>query len=312
MSKDNFDLVQRAFRELRIRPKKFFGQNFLIDENVSKKIIEAVFGSPTKIRSGQFVLEIGSGLGFLTKILAEKADRVIAVEKDKALALYLKREMVKYKNVKIINEDILKLEIRNPKAETINSKQISDPKYQIAKQVGNRELKIENYIIVANLPYYITSPVIRKFLENPNPPKEMYLMVQKEVAERICEKDKKSSLLSIMVNFYSNPEILFFVPKTAFWPEPKVDSAFIKLKIKSQKLKVNIREFFRLARIGFSSKRKKLSNNLASGFHILKTEADAIIKEAGYDPNVRAENLKIKDWLRLFEAIKQKIINSEL
>ena len=211
-------------------------------------------------------------------MLADKAEKVIAVEKDKGLADYLKKEMAGYKNVEIEEGDILKLKVENLK------------------------LKTDHYIVVANLPYYITSPAIRKFLESDNPPREMYLMVQKEVAERICEKDGKSSILSTTIHFYAEPEILFYVSAKSFWPAPKIESAFIKIETKNVKRKIDSREFFKLVKIGFSSKRKKLSNNLAAGYQITKEQANDIIRKTGYDLNTRAESLKIQDWIKFFEA----------
>jgi 16S rRNA (adenine1518-N6/adenine1519-N6)-dimethyltransferase len=199
---------------------------------------------------------------------------VIAIEKDKKFCEILKQELKDYKNVEIINTDILKYVGHSPAA------------------AGHIKYKI-----VANLPYYITSPVIRKFLEIESRLELMILMVQKEVAERIIAKNGKMSLLSVSVQFYAKPEIVSYVSKNSFYPSPKVDSAIIKI-IPQQIPEINTKKFFSLVRVGFSSKRKKLKNNLKIDENTLE--------EIGLDPNIRAEKLSIKDWLNLYEIIESK------
>ena len=158
------------------------------------------------------------------------------------------------------------------------------------------------YKIVANLPYNITSVFIRKFLTSENKPSEMVLMLQKEVAERICAKPGDMSLLALSVQFFAEPEIIAKVPKEDFYPSPRVDSAIIKLRIKNEELRIKDieeKEFFRIAKFGFSAKRKMLKNNLAGGLHITPAEAEKILVKAGFNPKARAEDLSVEDWRKI-------------
>jgi len=247
------------------------GQNFLIDENIAERIAKS-----TDL-SGQNVLEIGSGKGILTKYLAQSAGRVLAVEIDRALASALAK---KYKNIKIIAEDILR----------INLPELIE------------ENNFQRYKVAANLPYYITSKIIRLLLETKYPPTEMILMVQKEVAERIVALDGKESLLSISVKFYAEPKILFEVPRENFSPAPEVDSTVIRIMRRDKVPNVDIKKFFSLIRAGFSSKRKTLVNNLSASFHISKEKIAQILKKTRLGRAVRAEKLQIEDWLELLDG----------
>lgn len=269
-----------------IKPARSKGQNFLIKEEIYEKIIEAACLSPEDV-----VLEVGPGLGVLTFKLAKIAKKVIAVELDDKLAEILRTglETRKIKNVEVVNEDILKLEIRNLKSA------FADSKFQT------------NFKVVANLPYNITSVFLRKFLSAEIKPELMVLLLQKEVAERITAKPPKMSLLAVSAQFYSQPEIIALAPASCFWPQPAVDGTLIKLKIpacrtggKKEKLKINEKEYFRLVKIGFSSKRKMLKNNLANGYHLDQKAAEEKIVQAGFDPKIRAQELGVEDWLRLF------------
>lgn len=251
------------------------GQNFLTDPAIAEKIIESA-----NLSKSDNILEIGPGKGILTKYLAEKAGRVLAVEIDEKL-ISLLEEKFNGSSAKIITGDILKINL--PKIIEENN--------------------FQNYKVVANLPYYITSKIIRLLLETKYPPSEMILMVQKEVGERIVARDGKESILSISVKFYAEPEILFFVPKEKFSPIPKVDSAVIRIKRKNNIPDVDIKKFFSLVRSGFSSKRKMLVNNLSSGLHIPKAEATEIIKKIGLDSKQRAEKLELEKWLKLYKFI---------
>ncbi len=246
------------------------GQNFLIDENVLNKIVETA-----DIKSDDIILEVGPGLGILTTELAERAKRIIAVEKDKELCEILKNILTAQNiiNVEIVHGDILQLQ-------------------QIQK--------LQRYKIVANIPYYLTSPLIRKFLEANNKPDEIILMIQKEVAQRICAKPPKMSLLSVAVQFYAKPEIIALVSKNCFYPAPKVDSAIIKI-IPHQIPKINTEKFFKLVKIGFSAKRKMLINNLSRNLEIVSCELEIIFDKIGFDRKLRAENLTIDDWFKIYE-----------
>ena len=187
--------IKEILAKYETKASKGLGQNFLIDKNILNKILEAA-----DLKSDDTVLEVGPGLGTLTQELAKKAKRVIAVEKDETMIEILKETLAEYKNVEVINEDILKY-----------------------------DLQIADYKLVANIPYYLTSPLIRKFLESKNPPKEIVLMMQKEVAQRICAKPGDMSLLAVSVQFYADAKIISIVSKNCFYPAPKIDSAIIKI-----------------------------------------------------------------------------------
>jgi|TARA_Y100000031_G_scaffold92762_1_gene101879 16S rRNA (adenine1518-N6/adenine1519-N6)-dimethyltransferase len=262
--------IKKLLQEYQIRPNKRLGQNFLIDENILNKIVKTADISKTDT-----VIEIGAGLGNLTQVLAQKAKQVIAIEKDKRLIRILNNNLKNYKNVKIVQGDILntKYEIRNTK-----------------------------YKLVANLPYYITSPLIRKFLELKNPPQDMTLLVQKEVAQRICAQPPKMNLLTVAVQFYSRPKIANHVSKEHFWPKPKVDSAILRIK-NIEKPKVDVEKFFKLVKAGFSSPRKQLINNLSRGLDIDKKQIKRALIKCELDSQTRAQNLRVNDWLTLVSSI---------
>ncbi|MEA2089055.1 MAG: 16S rRNA (adenine(1518)-N(6)/adenine(1519)-N(6))-dimethyltransferase RsmA [Patescibacteria group bacterium] len=247
-------------------PKR--GQNFLINQEILNKIIEA-----SNLKSSDIILEVGPGLGILTKELAKKVKKVIAVEIDKKLVSVLKNELKKFKNVEIIQEDILQFSIFN--------------------------FQFSNYKIVANLPYNITSRVIKNFLENENSPKEMILMVQKEVAERITARQGKMSILGVACQFFADCEIVLLVDKNNFFPIPKVDSAIIKLKMKKEKGKTNNDKFFKIVKAGFSRKRKKLKSNLLKTLKIDKIKIDNVFEKIGLKENTRAQELSVQDWKSL-------------
>jgi 16S rRNA (adenine1518-N6/adenine1519-N6)-dimethyltransferase len=269
--------IFEILKKYNIKPNKFMGQNFLIDENVLNKIVETA-----DIKSDDIILEVGPGLGILTTELAERAKRIIAVEKDKELCEILKNILTAQNiiNVEIVHGDILQLQ-------------------QIQK--------LQRYKIVANIPYYLTSPLIRKFLEANNKPDEIILMIQKEVAQRICAKPPKMSLLSVAVQFYAKPEIIALVSKNCFYPAPKIDSAIIKIipqantNYDKSDRKIDTEKFFRLVKTGFSAKRKMLFNNLKSEFQ--SSNVKSILKNIGLNPNCRAENLSIDDWIKLYTLL---------
>lgn len=262
------------------------GQNFLTNENIARKIADSA-----NIQ-GANVLEIGPGKGMLTKYLAEYAGKVLAIEIDSRIAKFCDSKIKQWKTerkIKIVENDILK----------INLPRLIE------------ENNFKNYKVVANLPYYITSPIIRLLLETKYPPSEMVLMVQKEVGERIVASDKKESILSISVKFYAKPEILFSVPKENFSPIPKVDSVVIKIKRKKEIPNIDAKKFFSLVRAGFSAKRKMLVNNLMFlGYP--RAELLGKIKKAGLEPGVRAEKLKLEDWVRLYDTIELKVQSAKL
>ena len=281
--------IKNLLKKYHFRPSKRLGQNFLIDKKVLRKIIETA-----ELQPDDFVLEIGPGIGNLTQELAKRVKKIIAVEKDQKMIEILKETLNhwKIKNVKIIQSDVLNL-----KSETLN---------------------LKPYKLVANLPYYIVGPTIRKFLEEKNPPKLMVLMVQKEVAQRICAKPPRMSLLAVSVQFYAKPEIVSFVPKKCFWPSPRVDSSIIKIVSRQFRVQVSrqFRErFFKIVRAGFSQPRKQIVNNLTKMLALSQAEGLALIlpnrlksdKEKvknwllknKIQPSQRAETLEMKDWINL-------------
>lgn len=254
-----------------LRAHKGLGQNFLQDPLALEAIVSAAEIQPTDM-----VLEIGPGLGSLTRYLAVSAREVVAVELDEKLIPPLKAVLAPYQNVRLIHGDILKL----------------SPGDLIAGR---------DYIVVANIPYYITSAVIRHLLENEPKPRRIVLTVQKEVAQRICAKPGDMSLLALSVQVYGKPRSAAHIPAEAFFPAPKVDSAVLCVDIyPSPLIKEELLDtFFKLIKAGFSQKRKTLRNSLSAGLHISPSEAAELLERANIDPQRRAETLSIEEWERL-------------
>jgi 16S rRNA (adenine1518-N6/adenine1519-N6)-dimethyltransferase len=285
--------IRYLCQKYNIRPSRRRGQNFLIDKKVLEKIIQAA-----NLSRSDLILEIGPGLGVLTKELARRVRKVIAVELDSRLVRVLKKEMEDYGNVEIIEGDILKLQITNSKFQIRNSRQIQNSK----------KWQATSYKLIANLPYQITSPVLHKFLTEEPKPYEMILMVQKEVAERIISKPGKMNLLSILVQFYAQPELITYVSKNSFWPRPKVDSALIKISLingrffrrySPEKKKFMEKEFFKIVRLGFKNRRKQLRNNLAASLKIEKEKLEKIFKVLNLPFSARAQELSLEKWVSL-------------
>ncbi len=258
-----------------LRAHKGLGQNFLDDPSVLEAIVIAAEIQPTDI-----VLEIGPGLGSLTRYLAVSAKEVVAVELDEKLIPPLKAVLAPYPNVRLIHGDILKL----------------SPKDLIPAS---------EYLVVANIPYYITSAVIRHLLESEPKPRRIVLTVQKEVAQRICAKPSDMSLLALSVQVYGKPRLAAQIPAEAFFPAPKVDSAVLCVDIYPAPLAKEelLEPFFKLIKAGFSQKRKTLRNSLSSGLHISPSEAMDLLTRAHIDPQRRAETLSIEEWERLCENL---------
>ena len=282
-----------------IKPARSRGQNFLIEEEVYEKIIKAA-----DLKENDVVLEVGPGLGFLTTRLAKIVKKVVAVELDDKLAEVLRTGLMAQRIYPVKSGDAgilpsAKLFDRVKNVEVVNSDILKIPPLNLPLVKGESP-QGRGFKIVANLPYNITSIFLRKFLSAENKPAMMVLMLQKEVAERIIARPPKMSLLAVSVQFYSRSEIVDIVPANCFWPKPEVDSAIVKLKVKSEKLKVSDKEFFKLVKIGFSAKRKMLKNNLAAGFHISPEEAEERVKKAGFNPKIRAQELSVEDWAKLF------------
>jgi 16S rRNA (adenine1518-N6/adenine1519-N6)-dimethyltransferase len=259
-----------------LRPHKGLGQNFLQDPLALEKIVAAAEIQPTDT-----VLEIGPGLGSLTRYLAVSAKEVVAVELDPNLLPPLKAVLSPYQNVRLIAGDILKL----------------SPKDLITEK---------NYLVVANIPYYITSAVIRHLLEGDSKPRRIVLTVQREVAQRICASPGDMSLLALSVQVYGKPRIAARIPAGAFFPAPKVDSAVLSVDIyPSPLIKPELLDtFFQLIKAGFGQKRKTLRNSLSSGLRISPAETVDLLTHANINPQRRAETLSIDEWERLSELFK--------
>ncbi|MCL5959314.1 MAG: 16S rRNA (adenine(1518)-N(6)/adenine(1519)-N(6))-dimethyltransferase RsmA [Chloroflexi bacterium] len=253
------------------------GQNFLVDEEVLSKIIQAA-----DLRFRDSVVEVGPGLGVLTKELAKRASRVVAVELDRGLAAALAKTLIGFSNVEIITEDVLKFD---------PAQHVEDLRYKL----------------VANLPYYITSPSLRHFLEADARPETMVVMVQKEVAQRMVAKPGAMSVLAVSVQYYGEPTLLFTVPAGAFYPPPKVDSAVVRIRVfERPAVDVPPEKFFRVVHAGFSQPRKQLHNALAQTIWLPPNAAVDILRGAGIDEKRRAQTLSLEDWARICREMEQR------
>lgn len=259
----NKDSLIRIMEENDIAPLKKMGQNFIIDKNIVDKIV--FLANPEDI-----ILEIGPGFGAITIPLSKKVKKVIAIEKDKKIARLLKERVGN--NVEVIEADILK---------------------ELVPQ--------QEYKVFSNTPFYIAPAIIRMFLESNNPPTEMVLMTQKEVAQRICAKPPNMNLLALSVQFYADPKVLFRVSRQCFYPNPNVDSSVLRIITKKSK---DSTSFFKVARAGFSRPRAQLLNNLSKELKLSKVEVENQLKSIGIDPKIRAERLSIDDWITLSNILK--------
>ncbi len=267
--------AEALLRRYHLRAHKGLGQNFLQDPLALEEIVKAA-----EIQQTDTVLEIGPGLGSLTRYLAASAKEVVAVELDQKLLPPLNAILSSYQNVGLIHGDILKL----------------SPTELIAEK---------DYIVVANIPYYITSAVIRHLLEADVTPRRIVLTIQKEVAQRICAQPGDLSLLALSVQVYGKPRIATHIPAEAFFPAPKVDSAVLVVDIYPTPLiqEELLDTFFRLVKAGFSQKRKTLRNSLSAGLHIPPSDSAELLTSAGIDPQRRAETLSIQEWGNLSEKL---------
>ncbi|HEX7976809.1 MAG TPA: 16S rRNA (adenine(1518)-N(6)/adenine(1519)-N(6))-dimethyltransferase RsmA [Anaerolineales bacterium] len=263
--------VTGLLRRYGLHPDKRLGQNFLVDESALNKIVEIA-----EVGSDDTVLEVGPGLGSLTSLLATQARRVVAVELDENLLPPLREALASYSNVELVQGDILALDTE--------------------RLIGEA-----SYRVVANIPYYITSALIRHLLEAKARPVQMVLTVQREVAERITARPGDMSLLALSVQVYGRPEVMARIPAGAFYPAPTVDSAVVRVGLYPEPIlpAKQLDAFFRLAKAGFSQKRKTLRNALAGGMHWSPVQAEAVLRAAGIDPKRRAETLSLEEWGRL-------------
>ena len=269
--------IKEISRLIGIKPSRSKGQNFLVNGKIYDFIVKAA-----ALESNDTVLEVGPGLGFLTVRLAQAARRVLAVELDDRLAAYLRagQEEAGLTNLEIINQDILNF------------------------KPTDYGLKDFGYKIVANLPYNISSIFLRNWLSGSIRPQSLLLMLQKEVVERIVARPSKMSLLSLSVQYYAEAKMLKTVKSGNFWPEPQVDSALLRLTLYNRPLSSDEdQKFFRLAKFGFSSKRKMLKNNLAAGLKISSGVILEILTQQGLAAGVRAQDLSLEQWRQLFAAL---------
>jgi 16S rRNA (adenine1518-N6/adenine1519-N6)-dimethyltransferase len=272
--------VRRMLKQAGLRPRKSLGQNFLVDEDALRRVASAA-----EIQSEDVLLEIGAGPGSLTRHLAAQACRVVAVEIDPLLIPLLKAALSAFSNVSIVPGDILALPIE--------------------ELVGSAAPG--NYKVAANIPYYITSAIVRRLMESNVPPNLMVLTVQKEVADRICAPPGKMSLLSLSVQYYGTPAVVGRIPADAFYPVPKVDSVIVRVELRNPAVR-NVEQagrLFRVARAGFSQKRKMLRNTLSAGFRLPPKDVEALLDRAGVDPKRRAETLAVEEWVKLAEVFPQ-------
>ena len=321
MTPSVFDLI----RQYDLDPKKSLGQNFLVDETHLARIAAAADLTPADT-----VLEIGPGLGVLTRHLAEQAGHVVAVELDDRLIPILRERFADQPNIRFVHADILAVDVADllrddegrstedeeaatspapetnetvNKVDTTRNSQFATRPTQ--SPIPNHQSPIPNYKVVANLPYYITSAVLRHLLEAPQPPTLAVVMVQREVAQRIVAGPGDMSLLAIGVQFYAVPKIVQKVPAGAFHPRPKVDSAVLRLDVRPQPAVADVDpvRYFDVVRAGFGQKRKQLLNSLSSGLSTSKEQIRAALEAAGIDPQRRAETLSLVEWGALTRAL---------
>lgn len=268
--------IKRTLKAYGAYTRKELGQHFLVDPEALNSIVEAA-----ELTKEDRVVEVGPGMGVLTRELCKHAKEVIALEFDKAMIAIVKTSCIKHTNLKVENVDVLKFDSSG----------------------------LGRYKLVANLPYYITSAVLRLFLEASNKPEEMVILVQREVAERICAKPSRMSILAVSVQFYGNPKIIEIIPRTSFFPAPKVDSAILRIKVYKKPLfDVDVNLFFRIVKAGFGEKRKQLINSISGGLKLNRETTEILLKEAGISVISRAESLTMMDWYNLYKAYQKNII----
>lgn len=262
---------------------KALGQNFLVNPSVCPRMAENCGADK---ETG--VIEVGPGIGVLTNELAKVAKKVVAIELDKRLLPVLKETLADHDNVKVINDDVLKVDL-----------------HKLIKE----EFPNMNVVVCANLPYYITSPVIMKLLEEKLPISALTVMVQKEAGQRICAEvgSRQSGAVTVAVNYYSKPSLLFNVSAGSFMPAPKVDSCVIRLDVSSEPTVsvIDDKSFFRVVKGAFAQRRKTLSNSMSSSMGIDKQTVKAILEKAGIPENARAEQLKMEQLANIADALYQ-------
>ena len=267
--------VRTALKLAGIKPNKGLGQHFLVDMTSLEAIVAAA-----EPEAGDTVLEIGPGLGVMTRPLTSQAKHVVAVETDPILADLLRRDAPD--NLEVVESDILKFDLS-----------MLPPRYKV----------------IANLPYYLTSKIFRLLIQSPNPPSVMSVLIQKEVAERICAKPGALSILALSVQFWGTPSIVATVERHKFWPAPNVDSSVLKVTLTGPAFDADPDKLFRLIKSGFGEKRKQLKNSLAGGLNCTTEVAVELIRDAKLQPTARAQELDLAAWERLYKlALKAELI----
>lgn len=273
----------QLLKKYKLRPKKSWGQNFLIEKRHLTHIVTAA-----NLSAQDTVLEIGPGLGALSVLLAQQAQNVVGVDIDCQMIQVLKAEMTPWPNFKPVQLDILKI----------------DPATLLQQQISTF-IPGDPYLVVANLPYYITSAIIRHLLEAAHPPRRLIITLQKEVAERIVAPPGNLSVLAISVQFYGTPSFNLMIPASAFYPPPKVDSAVLRIDVYDQPA-VTVDEpkrYFQVVKAGFSQKRKQLKNSLAAGLHHPQAKVAALMQQVGLEPSRRAQTLSLEEWAVLTKVL---------
>jgi len=280
--------TQGLLRSLDLRARKGLAQHFLVDEGALRDVVSAAGLTPADV-----VIEVGPGLGVLTVELAKRAGWVTAIELDDRLAAALSKNLASRGNVAVIHGDVLKV----------------SPAALLEESRGTFPAGVDSsgYKVVANLPYYITSPTLRHFLEASLKPRVMVVMVQREVAEAIVAQPGDMSILSISVQFYGRPEMVRRVPARCFYPAPEVDSAILKITLYNKPaVAVSDAEgFFSLVRAGFATPRKQIANSLAHGLKRDKAGILPLLAEADISPSRRAEALALDEWARLWQVFTE-------
>jgi 16S rRNA (adenine1518-N6/adenine1519-N6)-dimethyltransferase len=278
--------ISALLRAHGLRPRKRLGQNFLSDPVALGRIVAAADLSHEDV-----VVEVGAGVGTLTRPLAEQAGRVMALELDDDLVVILRDQVAHLTNVQVLHGDVL--------------------------QFSTAQFTHRGYKVVGNLPYYITSAVLRHFLEKVPRPRLLVVTVQREVADRIVAGPGKMSLLAVSVQFYGQPRIVARIPAGAFYPPPQVDSAVLRVDVGEQPA-IALEEatdeavFFRVVRAGFSQKRKTLRNSLSASLGLSSTAVEEALEQAGVDPRRRAETLSLKEWAGVVHVFSSRLAQTRV
>lgn len=274
--------IQALLKKHGVNPKKRFGQNFLASHSALQKVLSAA-----DVRQSDIILEIGPGLGALTFELAKRARRVVAVEKDRMMVQILQNLA---KQHKLTNIEIIQKDARDITIEDLTRWEMGE--------------KTKSYKIVANLPYYIATPIIRKFLEIECPPALLVCTIQKEVARRIMAKPPRMNVLALSVQFYANPEIITTIPSMAFWPKPEVDGAVIKITpLKERPDEEFSKQFFSVIKAGFRQPRKKLISNLEHALPAPKEKLRATLRPENIPDSARAQDIELSKWISITKTL---------